>query len=132
MNQPLPKDNDDLSPWARDDHVGQLRAKAPLLEHSVEELAGQILERTGVDASLPDAVVAAYGWAACQYELGLLVTQRLKEVERIAEAEDLTYGEAMFKVANSTRFKNTDGRVSRIRVEVEKWEAALEKLAPDD
>lgn len=129
--QPQPKDNDSIQPWARDGHVGHLRAKAPMPEHSVEELAGQILERQGVDPKMPDAVVAAYGWASCQYELGLLVTQRLKEVEDLAQADELTYAEAMFRIANQEKFKRADGRVSRLRKEIELWEKALEALAPD-
>jgi len=130
--QPQPKDDAALTPWKRDDHVGTLRAHAPMLEHSVEELAGQALERHGVSRDLPDAVVAAYGWASCQYELGLLVTQRLQEVEDMAQRDQLTYAEAMFRIANSQKFRNADARVSRLRKEVELWADALVALAPND
>ena len=126
--QPLAKDHDNLTPWKRDDHVGTLRANAPMLEHSVEELAGQALDRHGVSRDLPDAVVAAYGWAACQYELGLLVTQRLQEVEDMAQRDQLTYAEAMFRIANTTKFRHADSRVSKLRKEVELWAAALVAL----
>lgn len=130
--QPQPKDNDSIQPWSRDDHIATLRADAPLIQHSVEELAGQILERHGVSDSVPDAVVAAYGWASCQYELGVLVMQRLQEVEDLARREDLTYPEAMFQVANSDKYRGADNRVSRLRKEVEKWEEALVALVPKD
>jgi hypothetical protein len=127
--QPLPKDNDALSPWQREDHIGTLRAAAPMLKHSVEELAGQALERHGVSPELPDAVVAAYGWASCQYELGILVTQRLQEVEDMAQRDGITPAEAMFRVANTTKFRHADSRVSKLRKEVELWAAALVALA---
>jgi len=77
-------------------------------------------------------VVAAYGWASCQYELGLLVTQRLQEVEDMAQRDQLTYAEAMFRIANSQKFRNADARVSRLRKEVELWADALVALAPND
>jgi hypothetical protein len=127
--QPLPKDNDDIQPvWSRDDKAAvrhRLGADPPLLEQSVEQLAGEILERHGISPEMPDAVVAAYGWAACQYELGLLVTQRLQEVQDYATLHDIAYAEAMFQIAETTRFKNVDARVSRLRAEIGKWEDAL-------
>lgn len=131
MNNPQPQPKDDAAlqpPWTDDPRAAirhRLGADPPLLTQSVEELAGNILERHGISADLPDAVVAAYGWAACQHELGLLVTQRLQEIQDLAVDESLSYAEAMFKVANSARFKGTDTRISKLRREIKDWEDAL-------
>lgn len=128
--QPQPKDYD---AWSKDERAAirhRLGADPPALKQSVEELAGSILERHGVSADLPDAVVSAYGWASCQHELGLLVTQRLQEVHDMAAREGLSYAEAMFRVANTTKFKNMDARVSKLRKEVALWEEALVALKP--